>query len=209
MRGICKQKCNMTIPLFYWTLACGFLEWPWRTTHTEGYYFHKRDEMENSWKVNFHNVVSPIALSQCSFASSQQDTRIKSHRQTVVYCVTKLLVYSWRNYFLMYYIKQLTASETTQHRLVKLLANNELNKVWKQFWFWPNLRLYPGINLDSMKETVRNLRQESRCLQNDSNQTAGEYQIQSSPLQSTFLVSTITNVHIWGITRSTRMVLWN
>jgi len=39
VRGICKQKCNMMIPLLYWTLACGFLQWPWRTTHTEGVIF--------------------------------------------------------------------------------------------------------------------------------------------------------------------------
>jgi len=58
--------------------------------------------------------------------------------------------------------------------------------------------------MDSMKETVKNLRQESRCLQNNSNQTPGEHQLQLSTLQSTFLVSTITNVHKWGLTRSTR-----
>jgi hypothetical protein len=74
-------------------------------------------------------------------------------------------------------------------------------KIWKLFW--PNLRLYPGINLDSIKETVKNLRQESRCLHNNSNKTPGEYQLQSSPLQSTFLVSTITNIRIWGLKRNT------
>jgi hypothetical protein len=110
-------------------------------------------------------------------------------------------VYSSRTYFLMSYIKSLTASETTQHRLVKILANNKLKTVWKPFW--PNLRLYPGINLDSMKEGVRNLRQGSRCLQNDSIQTAGKYQLQSLPLQSTFLVLNTTNVHIWDIKRGT------
>jgi hypothetical protein len=106
-------------------------------------------------------------LSQCYFANCQKDTRIKSHRRTIVHCDTKLLVYSSRTNFLISYITPLTASEKTQHQLVKSLANNELKNVWKLFW--PNLRLriYPGINLDSMKETVKNLRQESRCLQND------------------------------------------
>jgi hypothetical protein len=196
VRGICKQKWNMMIPLFYFTLACGFLEWPWRTTHSEGVI------VLFSHLARLNGKLMKGQLSQCCFANRQQNTRIKSHRRTIVHCDTTVLVYSSRTYFWISCLMPLTASETTQHRLVKLLANNGLKNIWKLFC--PNLRLYPGINLDSMKETVKNLRQESRCLQNDVNQTTGIYQQQSSPLHSTFLVSTIINVHVCGLRTSTR-----
>jgi hypothetical protein len=40
--------------------------------------------------------------------------------------------------------------------MIRLLMGNEMERIWK--WPWPNLRYDPGICMEGLRKTTKNLR---------------------------------------------------
>jgi hypothetical protein len=63
----------------------------------------------------------------------------------------------------MVYLTTNTAALIIQCLMIRILMNNELRKCGRK-QLWTNLTYYPGICLEALRKTTKNLSQDSRSL---------------------------------------------